>query len=117
MGNGPVTEWVARLEKPEQAYTAAVLRDDALRVGTRVAAKRVAMVLEVGARPGVFAQVATGMDSKPPTTLRGGSACRAMLATNRPIAGHTTCANACGQLRGHEPVGRRQAYREGLRVL
>ena len=32
MGNGPVTEWVARLEKPEQAYTAAVLRDDALRV-------------------------------------------------------------------------------------
>ena len=32
MGNGPVTEWVARLEKPEQAYTAALLRDDALRV-------------------------------------------------------------------------------------
>eukprot|EP00964_Phaeocystis_antarctica_P011786 scaffold6511_cov59-Phaeocystis_antarctica.AAC.2 len=52
--------------------------------GTRVAAKRVAMVLDVGARLGVFAQVATGMDSKPPTTLRGGSACRAMLANNRP---------------------------------
>ena len=51
--------------------------------GTRVVAKRVAMVLDVGARPGVFAQVATGMDSKPPTTLRGGSACRAMLANNR----------------------------------
>ena len=51
--------------------------------GTRVAAKRVAVVLDVGARPGVFAQVATGMDSKPPTTLRGGSACRAMLANNR----------------------------------
>ena len=32
MGDGPVTEWVARLEKPEQAYKAAVLRNDALRV-------------------------------------------------------------------------------------
>ena len=32
MGDGPVTEWVARLEKPEQAYTAAVLRNDALRL-------------------------------------------------------------------------------------
>ena len=52
--------------------------------GTRVAAKRVAMVLDVGARLGVIAQVATGIDSKPPATLRGGSACRAMLATNRP---------------------------------
>ena len=52
--------------------------------GTRVAAMRVAMVLDVGARLGVIAQVATGIDSKPPATLRGGSACRAMLATNRP---------------------------------
>ena len=32
MGNGPVTGWVARLEKPEQAYKAAGLRDNALRV-------------------------------------------------------------------------------------
>ena len=32
MGDGPVTEWVARLEKPEQAYKAAGLRDNALRV-------------------------------------------------------------------------------------
>jgi hypothetical protein len=52
--------------------------------GTRVAAMRVAMVLDVGARVGIIAQVATGIDSKPPATLRGGSACRAMLATNRP---------------------------------
>ena len=52
--------------------------------GTRVAAKRVAMVLDVGARLGIIAQVATGMDSKPPATLRGVSACRAMLATKRP---------------------------------
>ena len=51
--------------------------------GTRVAAKRVAMVLDVGACFRIFAQVATGMDSKPPATLRGGSACRAMLANNR----------------------------------
>ena len=32
MGDGPVTEWIARLLRPEQAYKAAVLRNDALRV-------------------------------------------------------------------------------------
>ena len=42
------------------------------------------MVLDVGARLGIIAQVATGMDSKPPAALRGVSACRAMLATKRP---------------------------------
>ena len=42
--------------------------------GTRVAAMRVAMVLDVGARLGVIAQVAAGMDSKPPATLYEGAA-------------------------------------------
>jgi hypothetical protein len=32
MGNGPVTEWIAWPLRPEQAYRAAVLRNDALRV-------------------------------------------------------------------------------------
>ena len=74
-----VTEWVARLEKQVQAYRAAVLRNDALRVvhATRVARKRVAGLLDVGPCLGILAQLATGMDSKLPATLRGGSACRA----------------------------------------
>ena len=83
MGNGPLTE---DRSAPEAGASLQGRSSPERRAssGTRVAAKRVAMVLDVGARLGIIAQMATGMDSKPPATLRGGSACRAMLATKRP---------------------------------
>ena len=86
MGDGPVAgDRVNRLA-PEAGASLQGRNSPERRAasGTRVAAMRVAMVLDVGARLGIIAQMATGMDSKPPATLRGVSACRAMLATKRP---------------------------------
>jgi hypothetical protein len=84
MGDGPVTEWISWPLRPEQADRAAVLRNDALRVVLEWLRCELPWCLTWAPVLGVIAQVATGIDSKPPATLRGDSACRAMLATNRP---------------------------------
>ena len=106
MGNGPVTEWVARLEKPEQAYTAAVLRDDALRVVLEWLRSELPWCLTWAP---VLGSLHRWQQVWTPNRLRryeGAAHAERSSRPTAPIAGHTTCANACGQLRGHEPVGR-----------
>ena len=106
MGDGPVTEWVARLEKPEQAYTAAVLRDDALRVVLEWLRSELPWCLTWAP---VLGSLHRWQQVWTPNRLRryeGAAHAERSSRPTAPIAGHTTCANACGQLRGHEPVGR-----------
>ena len=106
MGNGPVTEWVARLEKPEQAYTAAVLRDDALRVVLEWLRSELPWCLTWAP---VLGSLHRWQQVWTPNRLRryeGAAHAERSSRPTAPIVGHTTCANACGQLRGHEPVGR-----------
>ena len=84
-----VTEWIARLLRPEQAYKAAILRNDALRVVLEwLRGELPWFVLDVASWAPVLGSLHRWQQVWTPNrlhaTLRGGSACRAMLATKRP---------------------------------